>query len=63
MKLTNKEHDFYKKDKHVYIIKYITPHGKGEMSIKKSFWEKCQRKFDRAMKDATILSIEEIIES
>lgn len=63
MKLTNKEHESYKNDKHVYVIEYITPYGKGEMIIKKSFWEKCQRKFDRAMKDATILSIKEIIES
>ncbi len=63
MKLTNKEYWNYTNDKHIYIIKYITKYSKGEMSIKKSLWERCQRKFNKAMKDATIISMEEIIES
>ena len=60
MKLTNKEHKAIMDDKHIYQIKYITPYGSGTMVIKKSFWEKCQRKFDKAFKDAVITSIEEI---
>ena len=60
MKITWKEHLLYINDSHVYVIKYITPYGKGEMTVKKSFWEKYQRKFNKAMKDAIIISLEEI---
>ena len=60
MKLTNKEHEAIRKDTSIYEIKYVTPHGSGVMTIKKSFWEKCQRKFDRAFKDVVITSIKEI---
>ena len=62
MKLTNKEHESYILDKHVYYIDYETPYGKGMMVIKKSFWERCQKKFTKAMKDATITRIREDIE-
>ena len=60
MKLTNKEHESYKLDKHIYVIKYVTPYGSGQMIIKKSFWERCQKKLTKAMKDAVITSLEEI---
>lgn len=60
MKLTNKEHDAIIHDPYSYVIKYVTPYGQGEMIIKKSFWEKCQKKFTKAMKDATITSIVEV---
>lgn len=62
MKLTNDEYHHYINDKHICIIKYTTQYSKGEISIKKSFLEKCQKKFNRAMKDATIISMKEIIE-
>ena len=63
MKLTNEEYHHYINDKHICIIKYYTQYSEGEISIKKSFLEKCQKKFNRAMKDATIISMREIIES
>lgn len=63
MKLTNEEYHHYINDKHICIIKYYTQYSEGEITIKKSFLEKRQKKFNRAMKDATIISIKEIFES
>ena len=60
MKLTRKEYDVIINEPYAYVIEYVTPYGKGNMIIKKSFWEKCQKKFTKAMKDATIVSLKEI---
>ena len=43
MKLTNDEYHRFINDKHVYIIKYTTQYSKGEMIIKKSFFEKMSK--------------------
>ena len=60
MKLTNKEHDDIIHDPYSYVIKYVTPYGHGEITVKKSFWEKCHKKFSKALKDATIISLVEV---
>lgn len=62
MKLTNDEYHRFINDKHVYIIKYTTLYSEGEMTVKKSFLEKYQKKFNRVFKDATIISMKETIE-
>ena len=60
MKMTIKEHDAHMNCPTAYVIKYVTPYGHGEMIIKKSFWEKYQKKFTKAFKDAEITSIVEV---
>ena len=60
MKMTIKEYEAHKKCPISYVIQYRTPYGHGEMIIKKSFWEKCQKKFSKAFKDAEIISLVEV---
>ena len=60
MRMTIKEHDAHINCPTSYVIEYVTPYGHGTMIIKKSFWERCQKKFTKAFKDAEITSIVEI---
>lgn len=58
--MTNKELEAIRKDPYSYVIEYKTKFGQGIMKIKKSYWEKIQKKFTKAFSNATITSIKEI---
>ena len=60
MKMTIKEHGAHMNCPTAYIIKFVTAYGHGEIIVKKSFWERCQKKFSKALKDVTITSIVEV---
>ena len=60
MKMTYKEYESHRLCKSYYVIKYISPIGKGQYIVKTSLYNKYLKKFTKALKDCEIISMEEI---